>query len=78
MGVDVPPSPKNATATSSFFCSLAAQAVPTAWAAKLQGKDDVAIAFFGDGGTSTPIFHTSYLFAGVYKVPAIIVCRNNG
>src|SRR3954467_6077806 len=53
-------------------------AVGTAWAAKLQGKDDVAIAFFGDGGTSTPIFHTSCLFAGLYKVPAIIVCRNNG
>jgi pyruvate dehydrogenase E1 component alpha subunit len=53
-------------------------AVGTAWAAKIQKKDDVAVAFFGDGGTSTPIFHTSCLFAGVYKVPAIIVCRNNG
>jgi pyruvate dehydrogenase E1 component alpha subunit len=53
-------------------------AVGTAWAAKLQGKDDVAIAFFGDGGTSTPIFHSGCLFAGLYKVPAIIVCRNNG
>ena len=30
MGVEVPPSPKNATATSSLPCSLAAQAVPTA------------------------------------------------
>lgn len=53
-------------------------AVGTAWAAKIQGKDDVAVAFFGDGGTSTPIFHTSCVFAGVFKVPAIIVCRNNG
>jgi pyruvate dehydrogenase E1 component alpha subunit len=53
-------------------------AVGTAWAAKLTGKDDVAIAFFGDGGTSTPIFHSGCLFAGLYKVPAIIVCRNNG
>ena len=53
-------------------------AVGTAWAAKLQKKDDVAVAFFGDGGTSTPIFHTSCVFAGLFKVPAIIVCRNNG
>ena len=53
-------------------------AVGTAWAAKLQKKDDVAVAFFGDGGTSTPIFHSGCLFAGVYKVPAIIVVRNNG
>jgi pyruvate dehydrogenase E1 component subunit alpha len=53
-------------------------AVGTAWAAKLQRKDDVAVAFFGDGGTSTPIFHTSCVFAGVFKVPVIMVCRNNG
>jgi len=53
-------------------------AVGTAWAAQLQKKDDVAVVFFGDGGTSTPIFHTSCVFAGVFKVPAIIVCRNNG
>jgi len=30
-------------------------AVGTAWAAKLQKKDDVAVAFFGEGGSSTPI-----------------------
>jgi pyruvate dehydrogenase E1 component alpha subunit len=53
-------------------------AVGTAWAAKLQKKDDVALAFFGEGATSTPIFHTSANFAGVFKVPAILLCRNNG
>src|SRR4029077_7804163 len=31
MGVEVAPSPKKATATSARFCSLAAQAAPTAW-----------------------------------------------
>jgi 2-oxoisovalerate dehydrogenase E1 component alpha subunit len=53
-------------------------AVGTAWAAKLQKKDDVALAFFGEGATSTPIFHSSANFAGVFKVPAILMCRNNG
>jgi pyruvate dehydrogenase E1 component alpha subunit len=53
-------------------------AVGTAWAAKLQGKDDVALAFFGEGATSTPIFHTSANFAGVFKAPVILLCRNNG
>jgi TPP-dependent pyruvate/acetoin dehydrogenase alpha subunit len=53
-------------------------AVGTAWAAKLQGKDDVALAFFGEGATSTPIFHTSCNLAGVMKAPAILLCRNNG
>src|SRR5215471_7644246 len=53
-------------------------AVGTAWAAKLQKKDDVALAFFGEGATSTPIFHSSCNFAGVFKVPVILLCRNNG
>jgi pyruvate dehydrogenase E1 component alpha subunit/2-oxoisovalerate dehydrogenase E1 component alpha subunit len=53
-------------------------AVGTAWAAKLQHKNDVALAFFGEGATSTPIFHSSCNFAGVFKVPAILLCRNNG
>jgi TPP-dependent pyruvate/acetoin dehydrogenase alpha subunit len=53
-------------------------AVGAAWAAKLQGKDDVAVAFFGEGATSTPIFHASANFAGRFKTPAILLCRNNG
>jgi TPP-dependent pyruvate/acetoin dehydrogenase alpha subunit len=52
--------------------------VGTAWAAKLQKKDDVAVAFFGEGGTSTPIFHTSCNLAAVFKVPCLLICRNNG
>jgi pyruvate dehydrogenase E1 component alpha subunit len=38
----------------------------------------VAVAFFGEGGSSTPIFHTALNFAGVFKTPSILVCRNNG
>ena len=53
-------------------------AVGAAWAAKLQGKDDVAVAFFGEGGTSTPIFHASANFAARFKAPALLLCRNNG
>jgi TPP-dependent pyruvate/acetoin dehydrogenase alpha subunit len=53
-------------------------AVGAAWAAKLQGKDDVAVAFFGEGATSTPIFHASANFAGRFKTPTILLCRNNG
>jgi pyruvate dehydrogenase E1 component alpha subunit len=68
----------NFVTISSPVATQIPHAVGTAWAAKLQGKSDVAVAFFGDGGTSTPIFHTSCTFAGVYKVPAILVCRNNG
>ena len=68
----------NFVTISSPVATQIPHAVGTAWAAKLQGKDDVACAFFGEGGTSTPIFHTSLNMAAVFKVPAILMCRNNG
>ncbi|HEX3697078.1 MAG TPA: thiamine pyrophosphate-dependent dehydrogenase E1 component subunit alpha [Polyangia bacterium] len=68
----------NFVSISSPVATQIPHAVGTAWAAKLQKKDDVAVAFFGEGGTSTPIFHAALNFAGVFKTPAILVCRNNG
>jgi 2-oxoisovalerate dehydrogenase E1 component alpha subunit len=68
----------NFVTISSPVATQIPHAVGTAWASKLEGKDDVALAFFGEGGTSTPIFHSSLNLAGVMKVPAILMCRNNG
>ena len=52
-------------------------AVGIAWAIKYRQKDDVAMSFFGDGGTSEGDFHEGMNFAGVFQVPAIFVCQNN-
>jgi pyruvate dehydrogenase E1 component alpha subunit len=49
-----------------------------AWAAKIEKKDVATLAFFGDGATSTPDFHSALNMAGVFKVPTIFFCRNNG
>jgi pyruvate dehydrogenase E1 component alpha subunit len=68
----------NFVSVSSPVGSHIPHAVGTAWAAKLQKTDDIALAFFGDGATSTPTFHSSATFAALYKVPAILFCRNNG
>ena len=46
-------------------------------AARLRGTGDVALAFFGDGATSTGDFHVAVNFAGVYKAQTIFMCRNN-
>jgi 2-oxoisovalerate dehydrogenase E1 component alpha subunit len=54
------------------------QAAGAAQAAKIAGKDDVAIVYFGEGATSTGEFHVGLNFAGVWKSPAIFFCRNNG
>jgi 2-oxoisovalerate dehydrogenase E1 component alpha subunit len=68
----------NFVSISSPVGSQIPHAVGAAWAAKLQKTEDVAVGFFGEGATSTPIFHTSANFAGMFKVPAILICRNNG
>ena len=52
-------------------------ALRIAWAIKYRKKDDVAMAFLGDGGTSEGDFHEGMNFAGVFQVPLIIVCQNN-
>ncbi|MBI3461692.1 MAG: pyruvate dehydrogenase (acetyl-transferring) E1 component subunit alpha [Planctomycetes bacterium] len=52
-------------------------AVGIAWAAKLRGKDEVALTFFGDGATSAGDFHEACNMAGVYQVPVILLCQNN-
>jgi len=68
----------NFVSISSPVGSQIPHAIGAAWAAKLSKKDDVAIGFFGEGATSTPTFHVSMNFAAVFKVPCILICRNNG
>lgn len=67
----------NQVAWSSCIGPQVPQAVGAAWAMKLQGHDRVAVGFFGDGATSQPDFHNACNFAGVYKLPALLVCQNN-
>ena len=53
-------------------------AVGAAWAARMQGKSQVAVTFFGDGATEEGTFHESLNFAALKKIPVIFVCENNG
>ncbi|MBI4452673.1 pyruvate dehydrogenase (acetyl-transferring) E1 component subunit alpha [Candidatus Woesearchaeota archaeon] len=52
-------------------------AVGAAWAAKLQGKKQVAVTYFGEGATSKGDFHEAMNFAGVYSAPCVFFCENN-
>jgi 2-oxoisovalerate dehydrogenase E1 component alpha subunit len=49
-----------------------------AWAAKLDRTDRVALTYFGDGATSSSDFHSAMNFAGVFRIPCVFLCRNNG
>jgi pyruvate dehydrogenase E1 component alpha subunit len=53
-------------------------AVGFAWGAKLRRDDVVALACFGEGATSSGDFHNGMNMAGVFKVPVVFFCRNNG
>jgi 2-oxoisovalerate dehydrogenase E1 component alpha subunit len=68
----------NMVSISSPVGTQIPQAVGAAHAAKILGKDDVAMTFFGEGTSSTGEFHVAMNFAGVYKAPVVLVCRNNG
>lgn len=53
-------------------------AVGFAYAAAYRKQKIVAIAYFGDGGTSEGDFHEAMNFAGVFKTPTVFFCQNNG
>jgi TPP-dependent pyruvate/acetoin dehydrogenase alpha subunit len=53
------------------------QAVGAAMAARLRKDRMAAIAYFGDGGTSSNDFHAGLNFAGVFHAPVIFLCQNN-
>jgi len=53
-------------------------AVGTAWAAKIRHEDSASLVYFGDGATSSSDFHSALNFAGVFRLPVVFLCRNNG
>jgi 2-oxoisovalerate dehydrogenase E1 component alpha subunit len=53
-------------------------AVGAAWAAKIRREDVASLVYFGDGATSSSDFHSGLNFAGVFRLPVVFLCRNNG
>jgi pyruvate dehydrogenase E1 component alpha subunit len=77
--------PNHTTCREVGWCSISSpvgtqitQAVGFAWAAKIRKENASALVYFGDGATSSSDFHSGMNFAGVFKVPCVLLCRNNG
>jgi pyruvate dehydrogenase E1 component alpha subunit len=52
-------------------------AAGAALAAQLQNKDNVALAYFGEGAVNQGVFLETLNLAAVWKLPLILICENN-
>ncbi|MBW4258549.1 pyruvate dehydrogenase (acetyl-transferring) E1 component subunit alpha [Methanobacterium sp. YSL] len=57
--------------------SQISHAAGLAYAAKIQQKDEVAIVYIGDGGTSHGEFHEGLNFGSALNVPMVVIIQNN-
>jgi TPP-dependent pyruvate/acetoin dehydrogenase alpha subunit len=55
-----------------------ALAAGAAWAAQAQGRQNISVAFFGDGATGAGAFHETLNLAALWHLPVLFVCENNG
>ncbi|HEY51075.1 MAG TPA: thiamine pyrophosphate-dependent dehydrogenase E1 component subunit alpha [Dehalococcoidia bacterium] len=46
-------------------------------ALKMQGRDSIMVAFFGDGATNSGAFHEGMGLAAAWCLPVLFVCQNN-
>jgi 2-oxoisovalerate dehydrogenase E1 component len=64
--------------TSPIVGQLLPVATGHALAARLQGRDDIAVACVGDGAMNQGSFHEAANLAGLWKLPVVFLVENNG
>lgn len=62
---------------SSPVTTQVPHAVGIALAGKMEGNDIVSFVTFGEGSSNQGDFHEGANFAGVHKLPVILMCENN-
>lgn len=64
-------------ASTAIVANSIPVAVGNALHQQCQHKDEISIAYFGDGATEEGAFYESANFAAVRKLPILFVCENN-
>lgn len=62
---------------SGILGSALPVAVGAALGSKMQGRDRVVVAFFGDGASNEGSCHETMNLASVWKLPVVFLCENN-
>lgn len=63
--------------TSALVGASASIATGIAWALKKKKSKNIAVSFFGDGGTEEGYFYESLNFASLKQLPILFICENN-
>ncbi len=69
--------PRNIITGSSPIGTQALHAAGIAYSKKYKKQDAVVGTWFGEGGTSEGDWHGAMNFAGIHKLPLVLVCENN-
>lgn len=69
--------PQHRFSTTGIVGSSLPVALGHAYAARLEGTDDVSIGITGDGGTNTGQFHETMNMAAIWKLPLVVLVENN-
>jgi len=47
------------------------------FSAKMSGKGEVVLCFFGDGAANNGVFHEALNMTAIFKLPVVYICENN-
>ena len=62
---------------SGIVASALPVAVGAALGARMQGRDNVVVSFFGDGASNQGACHEAMNLAAIWKLPVVFLCENN-
>ncbi len=67
----------NFTGSTPLLGSVAPIAAGVAFEQKYNGRDDVTVAFYGDGASEEGVVYETYNLAALYELPLLLVVENN-